>query len=66
MTDEQPVDLGRLLDIDEVADYLGIPKNTLYKWRVDGKGPRAIKVGKHLRFRRSDVETWLDQNYEQD
>lgn len=66
MTDEQPVDLGRLLDIDEVADYLGIPKNTLYKWRVDGKGPRAIKVGKHLRFRRGDLETWLDANYEQD
>ena len=64
MTDLTPAELDRLMDLDTVADYIGISKQTLYKWRVSGKGPRAIKVGKHLRFRRRDVETWLDANYE--
>ena len=64
MTEPQLDELEPLLDIDEVAAYLGVPKNTLYKWRVRGEGPRAIKVGKHLRFRRRDVEAWLDSQYE--
>lgn len=50
-----------LLAPDEVADYLGIPAQTLYAWRYRGVGPRSIKVGRHLRWRRSDVDAWLDQ-----
>ncbi|NIL60058.1 helix-turn-helix domain-containing protein [Salinispora arenicola] len=36
------------------------PKNTLYAWHSRGKGPRAIRVGNTLRYRRSEVERWLD------
>ena len=57
---QQPVPLEPLLTLDDVAAYLGVPKGTLYRWRVDGKGPRAIRFGKHVRFRRSEVEPWLD------
>lgn len=45
---------------DAVSQYLGVPIETLYVWRVRGKGPRASKVGRHLRYRWSDVEKWLD------
>ena len=62
MSDLQPAELDRLLSIDEVSTYIDIPKNTLYRWRVDGKGPRGIRMGKHVRFRRSEVEAWLDRN----
>jgi excisionase family DNA binding protein len=44
----------------EVADYLGVPVKTLYQWRYAGKGPRVIRCGKHLRYRWSDVDSWLD------
>lgn len=44
---------------DALADYLGVPVRTIYAWRAHGKGPRAHKIGKHLRFRRCDVEAWL-------
>lgn len=64
MADLQPEELERLLDIDEVAAYLRVSKHTLYKWRVNGGGPRALRYGKHLRWRRRDVETWLDSQYE--
>ncbi|MGA5305934.1 helix-turn-helix transcriptional regulator [Nucisporomicrobium flavum] len=49
-----------LLTIDDVAAWLGKPKNTLYAWHSRGKGPRAIRVGNTLRYRRSEVERWLD------
>lgn len=45
----------------QVADYLGIPVQTLYDWRCKGQGPRAFKIGKHLRYRESDVLAWLDE-----
>lgn len=51
-----------LLTIDDVAAWLGKPKNTLYAWHSRGKGPRAIRVGNTLRYRRSEVERWLDDN----
>jgi excisionase family DNA binding protein len=53
-------ELQQLLTLDDVSQYLGIPKSTLYCWRVDGRGPKALKVGKYLRYRHADVEAWLD------
>ncbi|MEV4253203.1 helix-turn-helix domain-containing protein [Spirillospora sp. NPDC049652] len=50
----------RLCTVEEVAEFLGVPVATLYRWRQVGKGPRARKIGKHLRYRASDVHTWFD------
>lgn len=50
-----------LMDPAAVSHYLGVPITTLYRWRVSGKGPRAIKTGKHLRWRPDDVEAWLEE-----
>ncbi|MBN0039477.1 helix-turn-helix domain-containing protein [Cellulosimicrobium cellulans] len=44
----------------EVAGQLGVPVKTIYVWRTRGKGPRGIRVGKHLRYRQSDIDAWLD------
>ncbi len=54
-----------LLTPTEVADYLGVPIKTLYAWRHRGRGPQALRVGKHLRYRLGDVETWLAQQADQ-
>ena len=48
----------RLLSAQEVAHVLSVPLSTL--WRYKGAGPRAYRVGKHLRYRWSDVLSWLD------
>ena len=48
-----------LMSIDAVADYLGVSVPTIYDWRVSGKGPRAIRVGRHLKFAVSDVQAWV-------
>ena len=50
-----------ILTIDEAAAYLAIPKATLYTWRTRrvGFGPRAVKMGGCLRYRRSDLDAWV-------
>lgn len=52
----------RLLSTDEVARLLVVPVTTLYTWRYKGTGPKAYKVGKHLRYRLGDVLEWLEDN----
>ena len=47
-----------LWTIDEVASYLGVPKQTVYCWRTSGYGPAGFRVGKHLRWRASTVISW--------
>jgi len=46
----------RLLDVQEAAVLLGLKSpRTLYKWAYAGRIP-SVKIGKLLRFRRSDLE----------
>ena len=49
-----------LLTVDQVSDWLGVPKGTLYQWRSRSRGPRAIKLGNGIRYRRSEIDRYLD------
>lgn len=50
----------RLLTLQEVAEYLGVPPTTIYQWRHKGEGPPGFRVGRHVRYRPADVEKWLE------
>jgi len=50
-----------LASAQEVADYLGVSIKTIYTWQYTKTGPRFMRVGKHLKARWSDVESWLDK-----
>jgi excisionase family DNA binding protein len=56
--------LEPLIGVEELAEYLGVPVQTIYDWRLTGKAPRALKIGKHLRFALADVRDWLDAQRE--
>lgn len=49
----------RLLTAQELADELGVPLKTVYVWNAKGTGPARVKIGKHVRYRRADLESWL-------
>lgn len=55
-----------ILTIDQAAAYLSIPKATLYTWRTrrPGFGPRAVKLGGCLRYRRADLDAWVAEHVE--
>lgn len=48
------------LTTEQVSEYLTVPVGTLYQWRSRGHGPRAAKVGRHLRWKQADVDRWVD------
>lgn len=50
-----------LMTIDDLAEYLVVPKRTVYSWLREGTAPPSRKVGKYRRFRRGDVDAWLDE-----
>ena len=54
-----PWGLEPLMDVEELAEYLGVPVTTIYDWRTNGKGPPAYRFGKRLKFAVSDVKAWL-------
>lgn len=47
------------LSPQELADIFRIPVRTVYGWRYRGEGPRGLKIGRHVRYRASDIEAWL-------
>jgi excisionase family DNA binding protein len=55
-----------ILTIDQAAAYLAIPKATLYTWRTrrPGFGPRAVKFGGCLRYRRANLDAWVAERVE--
>jgi excisionase family DNA binding protein len=52
---------GLVLTIDELAEYLKVPKSTLYKLALEGAVP-GQKVGRHWRFRKETIDRWLEQS----
>ena len=50
-----------LLPAPEAATRLGVRTQTLARWRVEGRGPRFIKVGRAVRYRESDLERWIEE-----
>ena len=51
----------RLMTIADLSTMLGVPVDTLYGWRHRGEGPSGYRVGRHVRYRRSSVEAWLEE-----
>ena len=49
-----------LLTVPALAEYLSVPVGTVYRWNYVGTGPRACRVGRFVRYRRSDVDAWLE------
>jgi excisionase family DNA binding protein len=52
--------IDRLMTLAELAEMLGVPVNTVYQWRTRGEGPPGYRIGRHMRYRRSAVELWLE------
>jgi excisionase family DNA binding protein len=48
----------RWLSVDEIGDYLGIKRDTVYKW-ISEKGMPAHKIGRLWKFKKDEVDTWV-------
>ncbi len=48
----------RWLSVGDIAEYLGISKDSVYAW-IEMKGLPAHRVGRLWKFKRSEVDDWV-------
>ncbi len=51
----------RWLSVAEIAEYLGIKRDTVYKW-INRKNMPAHKAGRLWKFRKDEVDEWIRQD----
>lgn len=49
-----------MISMAEVARRLDVPLGTVRRWRKYGRGPKGYLIGRHVKFRWSEVEAWLE------
>lgn len=52
----------RLLTEAQAADHLNLSVRTLQAWRSRGFGPPFIRAGRAVRYRRADLDRWIEAN----
>lgn len=50
-----------ILTTAEVSALTKIPVGTLRYFRYAGTGPESSRLGRHVKYRRADIEKWLDE-----
>ncbi len=48
----------RWLSVDEIGDYLGVKRDTIYKW-ISVKAMPAHKIGRLWKFIKDEVDEWV-------
>jgi excisionase family DNA binding protein len=49
----------RWLSVDEISKYLGVGKDTVYKW-IDKHGMPAHRMGRLWKFKKDQVDAWVE------
>lgn len=46
----------------QAAEILGITDTTLRRWRWENKGPKYYKIHTRVRYKKEDVENFIERN----
>jgi excisionase family DNA binding protein len=52
--------LAEMLNDHQVSEYLNLSVASVRRWRTVRKGPKFLKIGSAVRYKREDVDTWLN------
>lgn len=52
--------MNDLMNTREAASYLRLGKPTIERFRITGEGPAYLKLGGAVRYRRCDLDAWLE------
>ncbi len=48
----------RWLSVEEIAEYLGVAKDSIYRW-IESRGLPAHRIGKLWKFKKAEVDDWV-------
>lgn len=51
--------MEKLMNTNELAEYLGIAVSTIVDYRLKGIGPVYVKIDHLVRYRKADVDNWV-------
>lgn len=54
-----------LLNQKEAGEYIDRPMGSLRAWRHMGKGPKSFKLGGRVTYRKSDLDAWIQAQYDE-
>ncbi len=60
MLDVDRMDDDALLNEAQAAQFLSLSVRTLQAWRIRTVGPRHVRAGRAIRYRRRDLIAWID------
>ncbi|QDT57310.1 Helix-turn-helix domain protein [Caulifigura coniformis] len=60
MTATEIVQSDPKLSSAQAAEYLGVAEATLAPWRCRGFGPKFLKLGRKVAYRKADLDRWLE------
>ena len=52
--------MSRLVTERDASELLGVSVRTLQKWRLQGNGPRFVKLGHAVRYDVKDLEAYIE------
>jgi len=56
------VDSERLMTETEAAGFLGVTRRALQQWRLNGNGPKYVKISQRcVRYRRIELIKWSEE-----
>ena len=61
-TDKPDPDAPEVLSAKQAASYLGCSREHLARLRIRGTGPKFAKLGKMIRYRKTEIDKWLDEH----
>ena len=50
-----------MMSVDEIATCLGISSRTVWRLKAKGDLPKSVKIGRAVRWRKSDIYAWIEQ-----
>ena len=51
----------RWLSVDEIANHLGVKRDTVYRWISDRELP-SHKIGRLWKFKKDQVDAWVESS----
>ena len=48
------------LSLQQASQYIGVSSAALRSWKREGKGPSFFRAGKLLKYRKCDVDAWIE------
>lgn len=49
-----------MLNEHQVAEFLNMSVASVRRWRLFRKGPKFVKIGSAVRYKKADLDAWLD------